>query len=395
MTTNNRDQLRDHLELGVQTRLFHIDDVLAPVEVFWNSKGFILHRIIENYIRQKTDERGYLEVKTPMAMDRSLWEKSGLWEEVKKHKLYSGVSGKLCDEYSETALKPVHCPCHVQIYKQQIMSYRDLPFRIFELGGLTQTPGLTPDDAHIFCTRSQMKEEIKGFCSLLREVYKDFGFEDIKIKFSDRPDKRAGTDETWDEAEQALEQALQEIGDEYTINKGEGAFYGPKLEFVLKDAIGRYWPCGMIQVDFVLPERLDAYYIKDDGRKDRPVILHHAILGNLESFICILIEHYSGIMPLWLALVQIALLTTITNDFDEYGKDVLDRLSKAGLRVIYYKMERHFFPKVPILCILGAKERKEGSISYRCTGSDKTQTCTIDDFIKKVLDAVQKKEINI
>lgn len=380
---------RDHRKLGRELDLFHIQEE-AVGQVFWHDKGWTLYRTIENYIRNKIRKKDYIEVKTPVLVDRILWEASGHWEKFREN-MFTAES-----EERILALKPMNCPCHVQIFRQGIKSYRDLPLRMAEFGmchrnepsgalhGIMRVRGFTQDDAHIFCTEDQITSETVAFCELLKEVYKDFGFSEISVKFSDRPAKRAGTDEIWDKAEGALKSAVEAAGLPYTINPGEGAFYGPKLEFVLRDAIGRDWQCGTLQADFVLPERLDAEYVGADGAKHRPVMLHRAILGSLERFIGILIEEYAGKFPLWLAPVQ-AVVTTITNEADDYAIEVKSVLENAGLRVnidlsnnkINYKIREHSNAKVPVIIALGAREKTEKTVSIRRIGSDRQEVISL------------------
>jgi threonyl-tRNA synthetase len=387
---------RDHRRLGRELDLFHIQEE-ATGQVFWHDKGWTLYRTIENYIRDKIRKKGYLEVKTPVLVDRILWEKSGHWEKFREH-MFTAES-----EERVLALKPMNCPCHVQIFNQGIKSYRDLPLRMAEFGmchrnepsgalhGIMRVRGFTQDDAHIFCTEDQITSETVAFCELLKEVYKDFGFNEISVKFSDRPAKRAGTDEIWDKAESALKSAVEAAGLPYTINPGEGAFYGPKLEFVLRDAIGRDWQCGTLQADFVLPERLGAEYIGADGAKHRPVMLHRAILGSLERFIGILIEEFAGKFPLWLAPVQV-MVTTITNEADDYAKEVTRAFEDAGLRVqsdlssnkINYKIREHSNAKIPAIIALGAREQTEKTVSIRRIGSDKQEIMSLTDAINSL-----------
>ncbi|HBC08180.1 MAG TPA: threonine--tRNA ligase, partial [Rhodospirillaceae bacterium] len=352
---------RDHRRLGREMDLFHMQEE-APGSAFWHPKGWTLYRLCQNYMRARLDDAGYVEVNTPQLVDRTLWEESGHWEKFRENMFISESEDKLL------AIKPMNCPCHVQIFKQGITSYRDLPLRMAEFGschrnepsgalhGLMRVRAFTQDDAHIFCRPDQIETETKIFIDLLSSVYKDFGFDDFVIKFSDRPDVRAGSDDTWDRAEKALLDATKAAGHDPILNPGEGAFYGPKLEFVLRDAIGRDWQCGTLQVDFVLPERLDAHYIAEDGGKHRPVMLHRAILGSFERFIGILIENYAGRFPLWLAPHQVT-VATITNESDAYAAQVVKACRKAGLRVeidtrnekINYKIREHSHAKVPVI----------------------------------------------
>jgi threonyl-tRNA synthetase len=332
-------------------------------------------------MRIRLDAENYVEVNTPQLVDRVLWEDSGHWEKFREHMFTAESEDRIL------ALKPMNCPCHVQIYKQGTVSYRDLPIRMAEFGschrnepsgalhGLMRVRAFTQDDAHIFCTEDQITSETIAFCDLLLSIYKDMGFEDVLVKFSDRPEVRAGEDEVWDKAEQALLDATKATGLETELNPGEGAFYGPKLEFVLRDTLGRDWQCGTLQVDFLLPERLDASYIAEDGQKHRPVMLHRAILGSFERFIGILIEHYGGRFPLWLAPTQIV-VAGITNDVDDYALEVRDTLAAAGLRVetdlrnekINYKIREHSAAKVPVILVVGGREAEEKTVAMRRLG---------------------------
>jgi threonyl-tRNA synthetase len=395
---------RDHRKLGRELDLFHIEEH-SPGMVFWHPKGWTLFRTIENYVRSKIQRDGYVEVKTPTLVDRSLWEKSGHWEKFRENMFVSES-----DEDRTLCVKPMNCPCHVQIFNQGIKSYRDLPLRMAEFGschrnepsgglhGIMRVRGFTQDDAHIFCTKEQITEETITFCNLLKEVYADFGFSEILVKFSTRPEVRAGTDQTWDEAEGYLEAAVKAAGLEYTINPGEGAFYGPKLEFVLRDALGRDWQCGTLQVDFVLPERLDANYIAADGAKHRPVMLHRAILGSLERFIGIIIEEYAGKFPLWLSPIQ-AVVTTITNEADEYAKEVQKALLDAGIRAeidlsnnkINYKVREHSKAKVPLILAVGAKEQAEKTLSVRRLGSEGQKVLPLMQMIAETVHEIQTR----
>lgn len=397
LTQLEEAEKRDHRKLGKELGLFHIEDH-SPGMVFWHDKGWTLYRTIENYIRQKIREHGYIEVRTPILVDRSLWEASGHWEKFRENMFVAPA-----DEEKMLAVKPMNCPCHVQIFKQGMKSYRDLPLRMAEFGtchrnessgsmhGIMRIRGFTQDDAHIFCTEDQITEETVAFCALLKKVYKDFGFEQISVKFSDRPPVRAGSDATWDKAEKSLMDAVKVAGLETTLNPGEGAFYGPKLEFVLRDAIGRDWQCGTLQCDFVLPERLDAHYIGVDGAKHRPVMLHRAILGSLERFIGILIEEYSGKFPLWLAPLQVV-AATITNEVDDYAGEVVKRFRAAGVRIeadttsnkINYKVREHSNAKVPIILALGAKEKADQTVSIRRLGSQAQEIMSLDKAIELI-----------
>ena len=390
LTMLEEAEKRDHRRLGRELDLFHIQEE-AVGQVFWHSKGWTLYRALENYIRGKLQANNYVEVKTPILVDRVLWEKSGHWEKFQEH-MFTSVA-----EEKTLAIKPMNCPCHVQIFNQGITSYRDLPLRMAEFGschrnepsgalhGLMRVRGFTQDDAHIFCTPDQITSETVAFCDLLKEVYHDLGFTEIKVKFSDRPERRAGTDATWDKAENALKDAVNETGLEWTLNPGDGAFYGPKLECVLRDAIGRDWQCGTLQVDFVLPERLDANYIGEDGAKHRPVMLHRAILGSFERFIGILIEQYAGKFPLWMTPVQ-AVVCTITNESDAYATEVLNALRAAGIRVefdnaaekINYKVREHSLQKIPFIIAVGGRDAEARTMAVRRLGSEKQEILALD-----------------
>ncbi|HJO86301.1 MAG TPA: threonine--tRNA ligase, partial [Rhodospirillales bacterium] len=368
---------RDHRRLGREMELFHIQEE-AIGSAFWHPKGWQLYRTVQNYIRNRLEKAGYVEVNTPQLVNRSLWEDSGHWEKFRGDMFISEAEDKIL------AIKPMNCPCHVQIFRHGTKSYRDLPLRMAEFGschrnepsgalhGLMRVRAFTQDDAHIFCTEDQITEETKIFCDLLMSVYKDFGFEDVVVKFSDRPEVRMGDDATWDKAEKALTDAVNAAGYDYELNPGEGAFYGPKLEFVLRDAIGRDWQCGTHQVDFVLPERLDANYVGEDGEKHHPVMLHRAILGSFERFIGILIENYAGRFPFWLAPLQV-MVATITDEAKPYAEKVLEALKDAGLHAeadlrnekINYKVREHSVQKVPVILVVGAREAEENTVAMR------------------------------
>jgi threonyl-tRNA synthetase len=391
---------RDHRRLGRELDLFHQQEE-AVGSVFWHPKGWTLYRVIERYLRGRLEADGNVEVKTPQLIDRALWVASGHWEKFRQNMF----TVKDEDEGHERilALKPMNCPGAVQIFRQGLKSYRDLPLRLAEFGschrnepsgalhGIMRVRAFTQDDGHIFCTEDQINSESVKFCDLLRSVYKDFGFEDVTVKFSDRPPVRAGSDETWDKAEAALRQATEAAGLPYTINPGEGAFYGPKLEFVLRDAIGRDWQCGTLQVDFVLPERLDASYIGEDGQRHRPVMLHRAILGSMERFIAILIEQYSGRFPLWLAPVQATVLT-ITSEADPYAQEVARVGAAAGLRVetdlrnekITYKVREHSLAKVPALLVVGKREAETRSVAIRRLGGKEQEILALDEAVARL-----------
>ncbi len=387
---------RDHRRLGRDLDLFHFQEEAAGM-AFWHPKGWTLYRVVEAYMRRRLEAAGYVEVRTPQLVDRMLWEASGHWEKFREN-MYTSES-----EERVFALKPMNCPCHVQIFNQRVRSYRELPLRMAEFGschryepsgslhGLMRVRGFVQDDAHIFCAEDQINSETRRFCDLLTGIYRDFGFEEVRARFSDRPEVRAGSDETWDKAEGALRDAVEEAGIRYTLNPGDGAFYGPKLDFELTDAIGRQWQCGTLQVDFVLPERLDAEYVGEDGGRYRPVMLHRAILGSFERFIGILVEHYAGGFPLWLAPVQ-AVVTTIVRDADEFAGKVAERLRSAGLRVlldvsadkINYKVRRHSHAKVPAIVVVGKREAEDGSVSVRRLGSREQQNLALDEAVVRL-----------
>ena len=389
---------RDHRRLGRELDLFHMQEE-AVGSIFWHPRGWSLYRGIEAHIRRRLEDGNYREVKTPQLIDRSLWEASGHWDKFREN-MFTADS----EDDRTLALKPMNCPGHVQIYKQGLKSYRDLPIRMAEFGschrnepsgalhGIMRVRAFTQDDAHIFCSEDQITSESIIFCDLLRKIYKDFGFEDVRVKFSDRPDVRAGDDATWDRAEAALKAACEAAGLETTLNPGEGAFYGPKLEFVLRDAIGRDWQCGTLQVDFVLPERLDATYIASDGSKKRPVMLHRAILGSMERWIGILIEQYAGRFPIWLAPVQLV-VTTITSDNDEYAYRVLEQCKKVGLRAavdtrnekINYKIREHSNAKIPVILVVGAKEQENETVAMRWLGGKSQEILALGDAVNTLL----------
>jgi threonyl-tRNA synthetase len=385
---------RDHRRLGRQMDLFHFQEE-AVGAAFWHPKGWTLFRLLVEHMRGKQTTAGYREVNTPELMDRSLWEASGHWDTFGEHMFTSHT-----EDERVLAIKPMNCPGHVQLFRNDLRSYRDLPYRLAEFGkvhryepsgalhGLMRVRAFTQDDAHIFCTEDQITEETGKVCHLLLGIYRDFGFEDIVIKFADRPERRVGDDAVWDRAEAALQQAMQSLGLEYTLNKGEGAFYGPKIEFVLRDAIGRDWQCGTLQVDFNLPGRLGATYIGEDGAKHTPVLLHRAIFGSLERFIGILLEHFAGNLPFWLAPEQVV-VTTITSDVDPYALRVADALAAAGIRArtdhrnekINYKVREHSLAKVPVIMALGKREMAEETVSIRRLGSKQQEVVALGDAI--------------
>ncbi len=389
---------RDHRRIGREMDLFHIQEE-AVGSVFWHPKGWKLYRTVESYMRRRLDQAGYQEVKTPQLVDRSLWEKSGHWEKFREHMFIATVE----DEEKTLALKPMNCPCHVQIFRHGLRSYRELPLRMAEFGschryepsgalhGIMRVRAFTQDDAHIFCTEDQIAPETARFVELLRSVYQDFGFAEFRVKFSDRPAVRAGDDAVWDRAEGALRDACAIAGVTYELNPGEGAFYGPKLEFVLRDAIGRDWQCGTLQVDFVLPERLDAEYVGEDSARHRPVMLHRAILGSFERFLGILIEQYAGRFPLWLAPVQVV-SASIVSDAAAYAENVASALTRAGLSAqadtrnekINAKVREHSLAHVPVLAVVGRREAEQGSVALRRLGSDAQEVLPLAEAVARL-----------
>ncbi|XDZ66664.1 threonine--tRNA ligase [Alphaproteobacteria bacterium LSUCC0684] len=401
LTMLEEAEKRDHRKLGRGLDLFHMQEEAAG-SVFWHAKGWTLYREIEAYMRRRLDVAGYNEVKTPQLVDRSLWEASGHWDKFGQN-MFTAAS----EDNRTLALKPMNCPGHVQIYRQGITSYRDLPVRMAEFGschrnepsgalhGIMRVRAFTQDDAHIFCTEDQINSESVAFCNLLLDVYRDFGFEDVRVKFSDRPEIRAGDDATWDRAEAALKAATDAAGLQTTPNPGEGAFYGPKLEFVLRDAIGRDWQCGTLQVDFVLPDRLDAEYVTETGERKRPVMLHRAILGSLERWIGILIEQYSGRLPAWLAPVQ-CVVAPISESANEYAREVADAFKRKGFRVetdlrnekISYKVREHSVMKVPYIIAVGGREAEDRTIALRRLGSPNQETLALLDALNTLGDEI-------
>jgi threonyl-tRNA synthetase len=388
---------RDHRRLGRELDLFHQQEE-ATGSAFWHPKGWTLYRTVESYMRRRLEAAGYIEVKTPQLVDRSLWEASGHWEKFREL-MFTAES----EDGRTLAVKPMNCPCHVLIFKQGLTSYRDLPIRMAEFGschrnepsgalhGLMRVRAFTQDDAHIFCTEDQINSETVAFCDLLRSVYHDLGFDEVAVRFSDRPAVRAGSDEIWDKAEAALKDAAEGTGLDYTLDPGEGAFYGPKLDFFIGDAIGRDWQCGTLQADFVLPERLDASYVGEDGAKHRPVMLHRAILGSFERFLAILIEQHAGRFPLWLAPLQV-MVATITSDADAYAEEVASTFKAAGLRVeadlrnekINYKVREHSVGKVPVIAVVGRREADEGNVALRRLGGKDQEVLALSDAITRL-----------
>ena len=389
---------RDHRKLGKEMDLFHFEPEYAPGAVFWHDKGYKIYRKLIEYMRKRQENNGYIEVATPRIMDRCLWETSGHWDKYGAHN-YSGKT----EDNKMFCVKPMNCPGGLLIYKQGVKSYRDLPLRMAEFGmvnryeasgslmGVMRVREFTQDDAHIFCTPEQMEEECVSTIKLILDIYKDFGFDDVKIYLSTRPDSiyRIGSDEIWDLSEKALANALEHNGYKYEINPGEGAFYGPKLEFILKDAIGREWQCGTVQMDMNLPQRFDISYIGEDGEKHQPVMLHRALFGSIERFLGILIENHAGKLPLWLSPEQVV-VCPVTNDFDDYAQSVAKALKAAGLYVdtdlrnekITYKIREHSVAKVPVIAVVGAKEKENGTVTIRRIGSDKQEVLKLDDLVK-------------
>jgi threonyl-tRNA synthetase len=392
---------RDHRRIGKEMDLFHLQEE-AVGSVFWHPKGWRLYRNVESYMRRRLDAADYQEVKTPQLVDRRLWEASGHWEKFREHMFIATVEDE-SEKDRVLALKPMNCPCHVQIFNQGIRSYRELPLRMAEFGachryepsgalhGIMRVRAFTQDDAHIFCEEHQIADETVRFVSLLSSIYRDLGFDSFRVKFSDRPAKRAGDDATWDRAEGALKQACETAGVEYELNPGEGAFYGPKLEFVLRDAIGREWQCGTLQVDFVLPERLDAEYVAEDGSRKRPVMLHRAILGSFERFLGILIEQHAGRFPLWMAPVQVV-VATIVDDAAPFAREAAAALQKAGLAVsldlrnekINRKVVDHIDQRVPVLAVVGRREAEERSLVLRRLPGREQETVALAHAVSRL-----------
>ena len=390
---------RDHRKLGREMELFHLQEE-APGMVFWHPNGWTIYRTLEDYMRRRLRRAGYKEIKTPQVVDRILWEKSGHWEAYRENMFIVEVDEEGAKGKRTNALKPMNCPCHVQVYNQGLKSYRDLPLRLAEFGschryessgsmhGLMRVRGFTQDDAHIFCTPEQIEAETADFIRLLSAIYDDLGFTNWEVKLSTRPDVRVGSDEIWDMAENALESAIRKINCAYTIDPGEGAFYGPKLDFKLTDAIGREWQCGTFQADFNMPVRLGAEYVGEDGAKHRPVMLHRAILGSFERFLGILIENYAGKLPFWLAPRQVV-VASIVSDADDYVNEVVAKLRAAGIRAeadtrnekINYKVREHSVGKVPAILAIGMKEVAERTVSIRRLGETRTETAPLETAI--------------
>lgn len=394
---------RDHRKIGKALNLFHMQEQ-APGMVFWHPNGWTIWQVLEQYMRKVQKDNGYLEIKTPQIVDRSLWEKSGHWDN------YGEMMFTTASEKRDYAIKPMNCPCHVQVFNQGLKSYRDLPLRLAEFGschrnepsgslhGIMRVRGFTQDDAHIFCTNAQIRSEALNFIKLTLDVYKDFGFDHIQMKLSTRPEKRVGADELWDLAEQALADALDNAGLDWELQAGEGAFYGPKIEFSLQDCIGRVWQCGTLQLDFNLPERLDAEFVGESGERERPVMLHRAILGSFERFIGILIEHYAGLFPAWLAPQQVVVINITDKQADSVG-DVVSKLNTKGYRAISdlrnekigFKIRERTLERIPFMLILGDKEVESGTVNVRTRTGDNLGSMNLDDFIAVLDKAIEKK----
>jgi len=392
---------RDHRKLAKEMDLFHFQEE-APGMVFWHPNGWTIYRALEDYMRDRLAD-SYQEIKTPQVVDRKLWEASGHWDKYRENMFITEIDEEHANEKRVNALKPMNCPCHVQVYNQGLKSYRDLPLRLAEFGschryeasgtmhGLMRVRGFTQDDGHIFCTEAQIESETAIFIKLLSSIYKDLGFEEFSIKLSTRPEVRVGSDEVWDKAEAALENAITKLNLPFTLEEGDGAFYGPKLDFVLTDAIGREWQCGTFQADFNLPDRLEAEYIGEDGSKHHPVMIHRAILGSFERFIGVLIENYSGRLPLWLAPRQVV-IASIISDVDSYVDEVAELFKAQGVRVetdkrnekISYKVREHSAAKVPVIMVIGKKEAEERSLSVRRLGSDKNISYNLETIVDEI-----------
>ncbi len=397
---------RDHRKLGKELDLFHFQDI-APGMVFWHANGWSIYKELEDYIRRKISKEGYKEIKTPQILDKDLWVESGHWDKYKDNMYRTIIDDR------ELMIKPMNCPGHVQIYNQGIKSYKDLPLRMAEFGschrnepsgalhGLMRVRNFVQDDAHIFCTEDQIESETVNFCKLLQEVYSELGFNEVSIMYADRPEQRVGSDEIWDKAENALLNASKATGIPFDKNSGDGAFYGPKLDFYLHDAIGRKWQCGTLQVDFNMPGRLGASYIGEDNEKHTPVMLHRAILGSLERFTGILIEHYEGKFPLWLAPIQLV-VATITSKADQYAKEIEEKFIEKGIRVILdsrnekinYKVREHSVNKIPYIFVVGVNEMENGTVAIRKLGSNKQEIISIEDSINMILKDTSAPDID-
>ena len=401
---------RDHRKIGRELDLFHFQEE-APGMVFWHPKGWAVYRVLEDFMRNKQIKAGYEEINTPQVVDRKLWEQSGHWDKYRENMFITEIDEEHANEKRTNALKPMNCPCHVQIYNQGLKSYRDLPIRFAEFGschryeasgtlhGLMRVRAFTQDDGHIFCTENQIEQETKNFIEVLSTIYSELGFNKFDIKLSTRPEVRVGSDEVWDKAESALEQAIKNLDLPYEITEGDGAFYGPKLDFILTDSLGREWQCGTFQADFILPERLEAKFIGEDGERHQPVMIHRAILGSFERFIGILIENHGGAFPVWLAPTQ-AVILNITDKQGEYSQKVRDLLQKSGFRAqsdlrkekIAYKIRDHSMNKIPYLLIVGDKEIENNTISVRARGGEDLGEMSLEDFKVMVLEKVHTKQ---
>ena len=408
LTTLDEAQKRDHRKLGKEMNLFHFQDE-APGMVFWHPDGWTIYRNLRNFVRKRLQDNNYIEVNTPQVIDRKLWEASGHWDKYRENMFITEIDEEHANEKRVNALKPMNCPGHVQIYNQGIKSYKDLPLKYAEFGlchryepsgtmhGLMRVRAFTQDDGHIFCTEDQIESETALFIEFLSSIYADLGFKDFDIKLSTRPEMRVGSDETWDKSEKALEDAIKNLGYPYRVDEGDGAFYGPKLDFVLTDAIGREWQCGTFQLDFNLAERLNAQYVGEDGKKHYPVMIHRAVLGSFERFIGILLENYSGKLPFWLAPQQV-IIASIISDVNDYSTEIMEQLKKEGIRAdvdlrnekISYKIREHSSKKVPIIIAIGNNEKSEQKVSIRRIGSTETEILDLKDAIKQI-----KKENNL
>ena len=395
-------QKRDHRKLGKEMDLFHFQDE-APGMVFWHPDGWTIYRQLQNFVRQKIESNGYVEINTPLVIDRKLWEASGHWDKYRENMFITEIDEEHANEKRVNALKPMNCPGHVQIYNQGIKSYKDLPLRFAEFGachryepsgtmhGLMRVRGFTQDDGHIFCTEDQIESETGLFINLLSDIYADLGFKDFNIKLSTRPEVRVGSDKTWDKAEQALESAIKNLGYPYKLDEGDGAFYGPKLDFVLTDAIGRAWQCGTFQLDFNLADRLDAEFVGEDGKKHIPVMIHRAVLGSFERFIGILIENYSGKLPFWLAPKQVV-IASIVSEVNDYVMEIQELFKNKGIRTevdlrnekISYKVREHSSKKVPIILAIGKNEKADKTVSIRRMGSNDSKVMDLSTAIKEI-----------
>ena len=409
ITSIEEAEKRDHRKIGKELNLFHFQEE-APGMVFWHPDGWVIYRLLQDFIRKKLDACGYKEINTPQVVDRKLWEASGHWDKYRENMFITEIDEEHANEKRTNALKPMNCPCHVQVYNQGLKSYRDLPLRYAEFGschryeasgtmhGLMRVRGFTQDDGHIFCTEDQIESETKLFIELLSEIYSDLGFNSFDIKLSTRPEVRVGSDEVWDKAEQALENAIKKLGLPYELEEGDGAFYGPKLDFVLTDAIGREWQCGTFQADFNLPGRLDAEYVGEDGSKHQPVMIHRAVLGSFERFIGVLIENYAGKLPLWLAPNQIT-ICTITSDINDYAKKIHKQLKELNIRSkldlrnekISYKIREHSNAKVPNIIVLGKNEAASDIVTVRKLGSSDNFSYSLQEYIELIVKEASPK----